>query len=122
MMAVLLKIFPSTSAWLNVFHLAITKLIAFPTAKRNEGNTRSVGVNPCQRACSRGEYVNLLPDVFTMIIKQIVIPLKTSRAKNRCFGAIVIVEYLNTGWELQVRKLKPMGKERILISFLKLGI
>jgi hypothetical protein len=96
--------------------------MAFPTAKRKEGNTRSVGVNPCQCACSRGEYVNLLPDVFTMIIKQIVIPLKTSRARNRCFGAIVIVKYLVLDWELQVRKLKLMVKERILISFLKLSI
>ena len=96
MIRVRLKIFPSTSAWLNVFHFFVTKLIAFPTAKRKEGNTRSVGVNPFQLACSSGEYVNLLPDVFTIIIKQIVIPLKTSRARNLCFGAIVMVEILST--------------------------
>src|ERR1700759_3228953 len=97
MMAVLRNIFPRTAAWLNVFHFAMAKLIAFPTAKRNEGNTRSVGVNPCQCACSRGEYVNLLPDVFTMIIKQIVIPLNTSRARNRGLAAIAIVVYLSIG-------------------------
>src|SRR6516225_11211130 len=82
MMSVRLKILPNTCDWLIVLHFFITKLMAFPTAKRNEGNTRSVGVKPCQAACSRGEYVNLLPDVFTIIIKQIVIPLNTSRARN----------------------------------------
>src|SRR3954452_6648479 len=100
----------------------MAKLIAFPTAKRNDGNTRSVGVKPCQCACSSGEYVNLLPDVFTMIIKHIVIPLNTSRARNRCFGAIAIVGYLNLGWRLQVRELKTMLKERTVISFLKFRI
>jgi len=120
-MAVLLNIFPKTSAWLKVFHFAITKLMAFPTAKRKDGNTRSVGVNPCQCACSSGEYVNLLPDVFTIIIKQIVIPLNTSKARNRCFGAIVMVKYLVLGCELQVRKLKALVKERIVISFMKLS-
>ncbi len=28
--------------------------IATPTMNRNAGNTRSVGVNPCQGACRRG--------------------------------------------------------------------
>jgi hypothetical protein len=51
-----------------------------------------------------------------MIIKQIVMPLKTSRARNRCFGAAVIVGNLNIDWRLQVRKLKAMPEERIMIS------
>ena len=55
MIAVRLKIFRKTSDWLKEFHFAITKLIAFPTANKKEGNTRSVGVNPCQCACSSGE-------------------------------------------------------------------
>ncbi len=109
MMAVLRNIFPSTSAWLKVFHLDIAKLIAFPTAKRKDGNTRSVGVNPCQCACSNGEYVNLLPDVFTMIIKQIVIPLNTSKARNLCFAAIAIVEYLSIGLGTPSSETKANG-------------
>ena len=55
MIAVRLKILPSTCDWLRLFHLFITKLMALPTANRKEGKTRSVGVNPCQWACSSGE-------------------------------------------------------------------
>src|SRR5438046_2563388 len=35
-------------------YLSSEKLMALPTAKRKEGNTRSVGVKPCQPACSSG--------------------------------------------------------------------
>jgi hypothetical protein len=49
------KIFQTTVDCGIVSHLAITKLRALPTAKRNEGNTRSVGVNPCHFACNKGE-------------------------------------------------------------------
>jgi len=35
-------------------NLGIIKAMALPTAKRKKGNTRSVGVNPCQGACSNG--------------------------------------------------------------------
>jgi len=65
-------------------YLSIEKLMAFPTANKKEGKTRSVGVNPCQRACSRGANASApLPPVFTIIIKQMVIPLKTSSDKKR---------------------------------------
>ena len=61
------------------------KLIALPTANKKEGNTRSVGVKPCHAACSNGlKGAAPLPGVFTMIIKQMVIPLNTSRERNRC--------------------------------------
>ena len=60
-----------------------TKANAFPTANRKEGKTKSVGVNPCQLACSNGPKVKLQsPEVFTIIIKQMVIPRKTSSALN----------------------------------------
>jgi len=65
-------------------HLFIEKLIAFPTANKNDGNTRSVGVNPCQLACNRGaKGVAPLPGVFTMIMKQTVIPRNTSSERKR---------------------------------------
>ena len=80
MSRVLLKIFPSTAALLIAANFFRAKLIALPTAKRKEGNTRSVGVQPFQWAWRNGEYVKVsLPGVFTMIIKQTVIPLKISR-------------------------------------------
>jgi hypothetical protein len=44
-MAVRLRIFQSTVDWFMFAHLSITKLIAFPTAKRKDGKTRSVGVS-----------------------------------------------------------------------------
>jgi hypothetical protein len=59
------------------------KLMAFPTANRNEGKTRSVGVKPCHEACRRGlNGIALLPGVFTIIMKQMVRPLNTSNGKN----------------------------------------
>lgn len=36
-------------------NFGITKAIALPTANRKKGKTRSVGVHPCQEACSSGE-------------------------------------------------------------------
>jgi hypothetical protein len=66
--------------------------MALPTANKKEGKTRSVGVNPCHAACCNGEKVVApLPDVLTMIIKQIVMPLKTSRAGNRWEAAMLLV-------------------------------
>jgi hypothetical protein len=34
--------------------LGKTKAMALPTANKKNGNTRSVGVTPCQGACSSG--------------------------------------------------------------------
>ena len=77
------SIFQITSEAGLFSHFNITKLMALPTAKRKEGKTRSVGVNPCQFACKSGEKVVApFPGVFTMIMKQIVRPRKTSSAKN----------------------------------------
>jgi hypothetical protein len=46
---------------------------------RKNGNTRSVGVQPCHSACLRGGYTYFqLPGVLTIIINAIVIPLKIS--------------------------------------------
>src|ERR1035437_174333 len=54
---VLLAIFNSTSDCVFCFHFSATKLKALPTAKRKEGNTRSVGVKPFHLACNKGENV-----------------------------------------------------------------
>ncbi len=35
-------------------NLGITKAMALPTANKKNGNTKSVGVQPCQLACSSG--------------------------------------------------------------------
>jgi hypothetical protein len=60
--------------------------MALPTANKKEGNTKSVGVNPFHSACKNGANVAApSPGVFTMIIKQIVIPLNTSSDKNLWF-------------------------------------
>lgn len=89
-----LKIFIRNAESLISLYLCKEKLIAFPTANKNEGKTRSVGVKPCQLACSSGGYGTApLPGVFTMIIKQMVIPLKTSNAKNRSFSKLIIKNY-----------------------------
>ena len=65
-------------------YFSIEKLIALPTAKRKDGNTRSVGVKPCQLACNSGENGSApSPGVLTMIIKQTVNPRNTSRARKR---------------------------------------
>ena len=55
-----------------------------PIAKRNDGNTRSVGVNPCHEAWRSGPQATLpLPGVFTMIMSAIVMPRKMSSARMR---------------------------------------
>jgi len=60
--------------------LGITNAMALPTAKRKKGKTRSVGVQPCQGACSKGVYICAqLPGLFTSIINATVAPRKTSR-------------------------------------------
>jgi hypothetical protein len=62
----------------------IEKLNAFPTAKRKNGNTRSVGVHPFHGACRKGAYTNSqLPGLFTRIIPATVIPRNTSRERKR---------------------------------------
>jgi hypothetical protein len=71
-----------------------TKLKALPTANKKDGNTKSVGVNPFQSACFNGQNVVApFPEVFTMIIKQIVNPRKTSKAVKR--DAMVLVEVVD---------------------------
>jgi hypothetical protein len=83
MSAVRLKILNITNALFSFSHLGKTKLIALPTANKNDGKTKSVGVNPFQLACKNGAKVAApSPGVFTIIIKQIVIPLNTSRDRN----------------------------------------
>jgi hypothetical protein len=85
MSAVRFVIFNKKTGLLNLSHLGKTKLMAFPMANKKEGNTKSVGVKPCQSACKKGAKVWApSPGVFTMIIKQMVIPLKTSSDKNLC--------------------------------------
>lgn len=54
MRIVLLKIFFIKVEVPAASNRGITKAIALPTAKRKKGNTRSVGVHPCQGACSSG--------------------------------------------------------------------
>ena len=66
-----LNILASTWPALICANLPEVKLMALPTANKNEGKTRSVGVNPNQEACSSGaKGAAPLPGVFTMIIKQ----------------------------------------------------
>src|SRR5688500_14907993 len=79
------KIFLIKTASLICLYLSKEKDMALPTAKRNDGKTRSVGVKPCHAACCRGaKGAAPLPGVFTIIIKQMVIPRKTSSDKKRC--------------------------------------
>ena len=59
----------------------MVKAMAFPTANKKNGNTRSVGVQPCHPAWSKGGYMYFqLPGLFTSIIKATVAPLNTSKA------------------------------------------
>jgi hypothetical protein len=68
---------------LNFSHLGNTKLIEFPTANKKEGKTKSVGVNPFHLACKKGAKVtDPSPGVLTIIIKQMTMPLNTSRERN----------------------------------------
>lgn len=58
----------------------ITNDKALPTANKKKGKTRSVGVQPCQGACSSGAYkFDQLPGLLTNIIKATVAPRNTSR-------------------------------------------
>lgn len=69
-----------------VRNLGITKDIALPTANKKKGNTRSVGVQPCQGACFKGEKAQLqLPGLLTRIMRATVAPLKTSSEQQRWF-------------------------------------
>ncbi len=73
------------------------KLNALRTDNKNERNTRSVGVKPCQAAWLSGPKASApLPGVFTMIIKQMVMPLNTSSDKNR-------VADLFINWVIEIR-------------------
>ena len=57
----------------------ITKAIALPTANKKKGKTKSVGVTPCQPACSNGGNICAqLPGLFTKIIRATVAPLNIS--------------------------------------------
>src|SRR5690606_33249548 len=60
-------------------NLGITNDIAFPTANRKKGKTKSVGVQPCHGACFNGANIcDQVPGLLTKIIKATVAPLKTS--------------------------------------------
>ncbi len=79
MIRLLLMIFLQNTASPAASSLGITNDIALPTANKKKGNTRSVGVNPCQGACLRGGKVCVrLPGLFTNIMRQTVAPRKTS--------------------------------------------
>jgi hypothetical protein len=54
MSKVRLVIFFQKAALLPASNFGITKAIALPTANKKKGNTKSVGVTPCQGACLRG--------------------------------------------------------------------
>jgi hypothetical protein len=80
MRMVLLTTFLKKNAVPFSSNLGITKAIALPTAKRKKGNTKSVGVHPCQGACSNGGNIfDHEPGLFTKIINATVAPLKTSK-------------------------------------------
>ena len=80
-----LKMLKSSFALPAFSKLGNTKLSELPIANKKDGKTKSVGVKPCQLACIKGAKVCApAPGVLKMIIKQMVIPLKTSRAVNLC--------------------------------------
>ena len=56
MMIVRFNVFVQKTELPFTSYLCITKAIAFPTAKRKEGNTRSVGVNPWTGRARLGRY------------------------------------------------------------------
>ena len=78
------KLFFSKDFFLEPFsflYLSITNANEVPTAKRKDGKTKSASVNPCHLAGRSGAKTeDQVPGVLTMIIKQIVIPRKMSRA------------------------------------------
>src|ERR1700744_62066 len=87
--SVRLNILPNTAPLSICANFFMVKLMALPTAKRKEGNTRSVGVNPFHLAWLSGQKASP-PGLLTMIIKQIVIPRNTSRDKNRGWVSAII--------------------------------
>ena len=75
-----------------------------------KGKTRSVGVNPLKAACSNGVYTYPHePGLFTRIMPAIVMPLKMSRASNRCICCHVC----------QINKLVNSDKDSILLAIKK---
>ena len=75
-----LTTFPQNFAGPAASKRGITKDIALPTANKKKGNTKSVGVQPCQGACSSGPKICAQdPGLLTRIISATVAPLKTSR-------------------------------------------
>ena len=78
-----------------VSYFFMEKLMAFPTTKRNVGNTRSVGVKPNHLAWSSGQNVGSPPGSLTIIMKHTVMPRNTSRASKR-------VEVLIMNWRVSV--------------------
>lgn len=78
---------------LSLSSFALVKLIAFPTANKNPGKTRSVTVKPCHEACSSGaKGVAPLPGVLTMIMKHTVMPLKTSSDRKRVGELLILLK------------------------------
>ena len=75
--------------------LFLEKLSALPTANRNDGKTRSVGVKPNQAAWSSGAHCTAPePGAFTMIIKHMVIPLKISSVVNLLLDSVMFCIFL----------------------------
>jgi hypothetical protein len=78
-----LRIVKSTLDLPDFSKLGKTKLSELPIVNKKDGNTKSAGVNPCQLTCLKGAKVcNTSPGVLTIIIKQIIMPRKTSKDKN----------------------------------------
>ena len=93
MMAPRLNTFHINAPLPNVSNFLSEKLMALPTANRNDGKTRSVGVKPNHAAWSSGEKAGAEPGLFTIIIKTMVIPRNTSSARNRSgFWVISIIK------------------------------
>src|SRR6185312_14408735 len=97
MIAVRFSIFHTTAPSLIASHFFTPKLRALPTTNKKVGNTRSVGVNPCQCECRNWENaISSLTCVLTMIMKQTVIPRKISSASERLdeTGVVTVIEGL----------------------------
>ena len=110
MSANLLKTLARKALLLISLYLPKEKLIALPTANKKEGKTRSVGVNPCHAACSKGlKGTAPLPGVLTIIIKQIVMPRNTSNERNRSLAVLIpsvdliLIVYLRTNNGFAIR-------------------
>jgi hypothetical protein len=68
----------------RVSYKGMLKLMELPTIKRNVGKTKSVSVKPCHLACNNGaKVVASFPGEFTIIMRAISKPLKTSNDKYR---------------------------------------